>query len=72
MVKLCVSLYLDVVKVTDVSGFQLKCGEGVVDCVSTASLDGPAAQTIVWVVVWKVQGLDHSLVLVGEENVLTL
>lgn len=52
-VELCVSEYLDVVTVT--VGLHLEGNKGVVDGVSTAGLDGPAALGVVWVVVGKVQ-----------------
>lgn len=44
MVEQCVSVYLDVVIGTDAGGgLQLEGSKGVVDSVSIAGLDGPAA-----------------------------
>lgn len=55
MTEMCASLYLDVVKVTEAGrSLQLESSKGVVNGVSTGSLDGPAAQGVGWVVVWKV------------------
>lgn len=52
---MCASVYLDVVKVTEARrALQLEGSKGVVNSVSTGGLDGPAAQGVGWVVIWKV------------------
>lgn len=64
-------MYLDVVKAAAAKGgLQKKDSKGVVDGVSIAGLDGPAALGVVWVVVGKVQWLHHSSVLAWDEHAL--
>lgn len=68
----CVRLYLEVVIDTvAVGGLQLERGEGVVDRVSTGSLDGPAALGVGWVVIGEVQRLQQSTLLACDRPVVT-
>lgn len=56
MVEQCAYVYLNVVVVTTAGGaLQLEGSKSVVDSISTAGLDGPAAMGVGWVVVGKVQ-----------------